>query len=366
MRKYTHRGATAALALATLFITGTAPAQQLTYSAVKPGYTVSSIELGQPFGGAIAAHPTDRNILYVSVGGWGANSVLEVTLDTGATRAITPTIGAIGGLAVLANGDLAITDNGDATYDTILRARDLNADGDFLDDGEITQLIEPILADFSFTGAHMTVAPAGNAAGIPAGALLVQTADGGAGSEVLVITNPETAPAYAPPGGAYYSGFMYNGGLAFTPAGYLLVGISEFPTGKINALINSNADDVITPDEVRTIVDDTVLANSVSDIAVTAGNQLLTTENSGLVRMFDLPADLATGSVGTPETLVETNAVYLATVCLDDPAAPFSPGTPGQKVTAYVGGFAPTGSATNLLAITPRNTTAAADWQMFE
>ncbi len=359
----THSGIAAAVAFA---MNQPAIADTLEITTLAPGYLAHSIELGVGFGGAIAQHPADENILYASVGPYSMHSILEVQLDTGTTRTVTPVVGNVGGLAVLANGDLAITDNDDFTSDTILRARDLNADGDWLDAGEITELIAPILTNGSFTGAQLTVAPAGNQAGIPAGSLLVQTADGGTNSEILVIQNPESNPAYYPSGAAWFSGFNYNGGLAFTPEGHVVCGISEFPAGRVAALVNTNADDNIDAGEFNDIVTTSQLTNSISDLGTTGDGKLITSENGGTIRMFQLPDNLLAGTA-TGTVLAETNAGYVSSARVDFPARPFTRGAASPLATVYIGGFVTFPAATNLLAITPKTgPSSAAGWELFD
>lgn len=364
VNRITH-GAAFAAAFAVL-MPPAAFADTLTASYIAPGYFAHSIELGVPFGGAVAQHPEDEGLLFVSAGNYANHTILEVQLDTGTTRTITPKVGNVGGLAVLNNGDLAITDNDDSSSDTILRARDLNGDADFLDEGEITELIQPILTGSSFTGAQLAVAPGDNASGIPAGALLVQTADGD-NSEVLVISNPEDAPAYYPPGAAWFSGFTYNGGLAFTPEGNVLCGISEFPIGRIAALVNLNGNDRIEPGEHHDIVDGSVLENSISDIGASADGKVIVSENSGTIRMFQLPEDLLAGTA-TGGVLAETNGTYVSCARVDFPDRPFIRLDGSRpRATVYLGGFVSYPAATNLLAITPLAGPASArGWELYE
>ncbi len=356
----------AACAAALAFAAPACKANSLEVTSLAPGYVAHSIELGVPFGGAVAQHPQDENILYCSAGNYASHTILEVRLDTGTTRTVTPKVGNVGGLAVLGNGDLAITDNDDLTSDTILRARDLDADGAFFAPGEITELIAPILTGSSFTGAQLAVAPHGNAAGIPAGSLLVQTADG-TDSEILVITNPENAPAYYPAGAAWFSGFTYKGGIAFTPAGHVLCGISEFPTGRVAALVNSNGNDRIDTGEQHNIIDGSVLTNSISDIGASADGKLVVTENSGTVRLFNLPSDLSSGSA-RGGILAQTNGNYISCACIDFPGRPFTQSaTAGSRATVYLGGFVTFPAATNLVAITPvAGPASARGWELYD
>lgn len=356
-----------AVACAVGFSAASAQADTLSASLLAPGYTAESIELGVPFGGAVAQHPTKANIVYVSAGNYGEHTILEVNTDTGTTQTVSPQVGNIGGIAVLNNGDLAITEN--MVQDTILRARDLDADGLFLSPGEISTLIAPPGAPGTFTGEQAMVVPAGNAAGLPAGTLLVQTADGGSSSSLLAIGNPESAtPGYLPPDAGWFTGFTYNGGMGFSPDGHVVMGTSDFPVGRVLALVNANNNDRIEPEEAREIIGSDVLEDSISDLAVSGDGLLVTTENSGLVRWFDLPADLATGTVQTSGVLALTNGVYLSAARLREPSKSFRSGAAWSASTSLLlGGFVSYPAATNLLVIKPIPAPASAcGWMWLE
>lgn len=342
---------------------------QLVVTAVPSGYTTSSLELGLPFGGALAFDLADPDRLFASYGSFGSMSILQADVATQTTRTVAGPFGNVGGLAVLDNGDLAISEN--FTSDTIFRARDLNGDGDFLDPGEVTNLITPILGDNGdYTGGQLAVAPAGNSSSIPAGALLVQTADGQTSSELLVITVPDTAaPAYQPGSGAYYSGFQYNGGFGFSASGHLILGESRvenftfLPSGRILALVNLNGDEDIDPGESFELAGPGALNAGLSDLAVSGDDRVFFTENSGDVRSFPLPADLLS-ETANPSVFAQTNGAYLSTVRFDRTGPSFSPGNP---VRLYVGGYLPGFvQATNLVVITPAAVSAAQDWGIYE
>jgi hypothetical protein len=344
-------------------------AAHVNVTGIPYGYGVQSIELGVAFAGSIAQNPLNDNQVFVSVGGFGTNSVVRVDTQLGTTTTVTGVLGVVAGMTILSNGDLVITET--FTSNTILRARDLTADGDFLDAGEITELIAPILT-VDFTGAQAAVAPAGNVSGIPAGSLLVQTSDGATDSELLVIENPTTTPAYRPPGAAYYSGYQYNGGFAFDQAGNIIFGISQFSmitflsSGKIAALVNSNSDPDIDPGESNVLVDETTLNAGLTDLTVSNEGTAYYTENSGAVKGFQLPANLLTGS-GSPSTFLQTDSAYLSIARIDFPGRPFVPTTSSPRARMYVAGLdASFGSATNLLIVSPVVPTAAAGWEMYE
>lgn len=346
-------------------------ADHLTATSIPAGYTSSSLEIGVPFGGAIAKDTVNANRLYVSVAEitYGPQKIVAVDASNGTTTTVSPSLGTIGGMACLTNGDLVFTEN--YTSDSIFRAHDGDADGDFLDPGEITQLISPILADGNFTGTWVAVAPGGGPSAIPAGSVVVQTADGGTSSELLVIQNPATSPSYRPRGGAFYSGYQYNGGIAFDAAGDVVCGISQFnfsnftSSGRIVGLVDTNADGVIGPGESNLLVGEADLTAGLSDLAVSAEHRVFFGENSGAIRTFTAPANLLSGSA-TPSVFANTNALYLSVLRFDAPQNSFAPNAGANSARLYVGGFASyPNAATNLLVIQPTATSAVSDWQLY-
>jgi hypothetical protein len=345
-------------------------ADQIAFTSVPAGYNSGTLELGAPFAGALCANPADTSKIYVAIGSYLNESIALVDTVSQTTSVVATGFGAIGGIAVLGNGDLVVTEN--ATSDTIFRLRDQNSDGDFLDAGEVSELIAPILADGgNFTGAQITVAPAGNAAAIPAGALLLQTADDNTSSELLVIENPETAPAYRPAGGAFFSGFQFNGGIAFDSAGNVIMGESTFDwltftsSGRIYALVNSNANETIDSGESHIIVGPTNMPAGLSDLAVSAENAVFFTESSGNIRTFALPLDLLNGSA-TPSGFATTDAGYLSVCRFNDPMRNFAAGSPGPHARLYVGGWTSSWTpATNLLWLEPTPASSVEEWSLF-
>lgn len=352
--------------------TSRALATSLIIQSLPAGYTSFSLVLGQPFADTVAVDPSVQNRLYAAVGFFGNESILRVDTTLGTTSTVATGLGSIGGIALLSNGDLAITENG--TSQTILRAHDLNADGDFLEPGELTELIAPILADsgFGFTGTQLAIAPSGNASSIPAGSLLLQTADGGTSGEVLVVQNPTSAPAYRPAGGAYFSGLDYNGGIAFDSAGNLVVGESVYPNGRIYGLVNTNVDDHISSGESHILVDVAAIPNGIADLAVSqdgrvffAGNQTTFGSGDAKIFAFQLPPDLLTGS-GTPAPFATTNAAYISSTHFDDSTRNFTAGASVNQARLFVGGLDGTFTGfTNLVVITPTVITAINDWRLY-
>lgn len=346
-----------------------ATAEPLKVLSLPNGYTSHSIELGMLFAGAIAPGPAASNKVYVTAASvaYGPQHILAVDTVAGTTTPVAGPAGSIGGMAVLPNGDIVFAEN--MTSGSIFRAHDGNGDGDFLDTGEVEELIAPILADspFGFTGAQIAVAPAGNASAIPAGAVVLQTADGGTSGELLVIENPAGTPAYRPAGAAYYSGFAYNGGVAFDPAGNLVMGTSTaFFTGNIVALVNTNANQQIDAGESHVIVGDAHLGSGMADLAVSGEGQVFFTETSGAIRSFALPANLL-GGTAVPQVFAQTDGAYLSAVRFDDPARTFAPGAGGSTARMYVSGYLGSWTpATNILVIEPAPLSAVGDWTMYE
>ena len=344
--------------------TALANADSLVVAALPTGYTAGSVELGQPYAGALAVDPSQPRTLYAATSYFGSHDILKVDADSGTTRVVATGFGNIGGLAVLANGDLAITEN--FTSDTTFRARDLDSDGAFLSPGEVTELIPPTFHDGNFSGAQLATAPAGNAAGIPAGALVLQSADGGTSGELLVILDPGTAPAYAPADAPFADGLNYNGGFGFDSSGNLIVGSAGFLTGEILAMVNTNNNDRIDPGERNVIVPAPSLGLGVSDLAVSAEDFVFFGENSGFVKSFNLPAQLLTATA-IPAVFAQTNSTYLSTLRLDVPVRSFAPGASQPAARLYMGGYLPGfASATNLVFIEPQSVSSVPDWQVYE
>jgi hypothetical protein len=354
-----------------VMVTSNCMAAQLVLSGLPAGYTTSSIELGQPFGGALVADPANTDRLYVAAGFFGNQSILRVTLSSGTTSTVATGFGSIGGIAVLGNNDLAVTEN--FTSQGLFRARDLNSDNDFLDAGEVTELIAPILADSgaTFTGAQVTVARAGNAAAIPAGSLIVQTADGGTSAELLVVQNPTTAPGYRPTGGAFFGGFAYNGGVAFDAAGNVIMGESVIPGGRVYALVNSNADQAIGAGESHVLADTAAIPDGIADLAVSADGRVFYGGNgpgfspAATLMWFQLPGNLLTGS-GTPAVFANTNSTYLSAVRFDEPTRSFVAAAGGNTARLLVSGLDGTFAGfTNVMVVRPSGVSGVGEWEMY-
>ena len=348
----------------TLTLASVALAESLHAISVPAGYTSSTVELGLPYAGAIAFSPAPSTKLFAAVGSFGSMQILSVDSDTGTTIAVANGLGAIGGMAVLSNGDLVVSEN--FTSDSLFRARDLDSDGKFFSDGEVTELIPPAFHDGNFSGAQMVVAPAGNPSGIPSGSLVLQTADGGTSGELLVIQNPTGVASYFHTDAPYADCLNYNGGVAFEPNGALIVGSAGFLTGEILAMVNTNNNDRINVGERNMVIPSLFLGLGVSDLSVSAESKVYFSENSGIVKSFALPYPLLTGST-EPAQFAHTNSAYLSTVRLDFPERTFAANAASPSAKLYLGGYL-SGyvAATNLVVIGPLNTAAVMDWQAFE
>lgn len=367
MRRFAGIVAGSALLTAAL-MTGQARAAHLEVYSLASGYTSSSIEIGMYFGGALAVDPVQQSrvIVSASLAPYGSQYLVAVNTANGTTSTLAGPVGNIGGIAVLANGDIVFTEN--QTSDSIFRARDINADGDCADAGEVTQLIAPILADSpsGFTGGQIVVAPSGNVSQIPAGALIIQTADGGTSGELLVVQNPTTAPSYVPASGAYYAGFPYNGGVVFDQAGHVIVGEAGFYTGRVVALVNTNGNSTIDAGESNTILPASALTEGIADMAISKEDRVFFGANSTELKSFVLPPNLLTQTTAS-EWFATTNAAYTSALRFDSTSKSFSSsaGTSGAKL--YVSGLlAPYWDpATNIVSIQPSPSSGVGDWQIY-
>lgn len=340
-----------------------------TQPPIPAGYSVRSLDLGLPYGGALAVDPTNPDRVYVATGSFGDMDVISVNTVAGTTTTVAGPFGNIGGMTALPNGDLLISEN--FTSETIFLAHDANLDGDFFDAGELAPLIPPLLRYGDYTGAQMAVAPAGNAAGIPAGVPLVQTADGAASSSLLVIDTTTSPAALRPAGGAFFTGFEYNGGVAFDPDGNVILGESRFTwvpyalSGRIFALVNTNGNEAIDAGESHALVDEPQLPLGLADLTVSKERTVYFGDNSGVVKSFPLPGNLLMGS-GSPVPFIGTNSIYVSTVRIDDVSKPFTSGATGNTARLYIGGLDSSYAGfTNLLILEPTAPARVQDWQLY-
>ncbi|MCB9770172.1 MAG: hypothetical protein H6752_18390 [Candidatus Omnitrophica bacterium] len=347
-----------------LFSLHGAQAQKLNFTSAPQGYEATSIDLPNLFTGALGVDPTNENRAYASVGSFGENRLALVDLETETSWIVaTGPFGAISGIAVFSATQIALVENGSNPEgppdETILLATDSNADGDFDDDGEIEELIAPILigpdSQFGFNGAQARIAPLGDPSGIPSGSLIVQTADGNGNSELLVIEDPLGSPAYRPDGAAYFSGFDFNGGFDFDSAGNILLGSLSSTTfqGQIEMLVNTNGDEDIDPGESNLIVEGERLSGGLSDLAIDADNHAFCT-SSGIVATFAVPVD-PLNKEATPSVFIETDSFFLSGILMNTKSKSFIPYSGPDGAKMIVGDGIGT---TNLMILTPSASSA--------
>jgi hypothetical protein len=342
------------------------PAAELAFVSVPQGYHAGSIHLPRGFTGALGVDPTDDQIVYASVGGFGDVDLSRIDLHSGtATIVAEGPFGNIGGIAVLSATEIVLVENAGAAGGppdkTILLASDLNADGDFNDAQELRELIAPILEGFfGWSGAQARLVPPGSPASIPSGSVLIQTADGSGAAEVLVVTDPLGSPTYRPAGGAFFAGFDFNGGLDFDSQGRLLVGAATVidPTtfviaGQVFGTQNLNSDQVIGASESHILVPSGQLPSGISDLVVDREDDAFCT-SGGSIKTFHVPANVLSGEVAVTD-FAPTHSSFLSAVLLNSRARSFEPFSgPGGAILLVGGGF----GETNLLTLTP---TAKAD-----
>jgi len=349
--------------------------QTIHFTSVPDGYTTGSIALPRPFGGALGRNPADETSIYASIGVFGDMNLARIGLKSHSVRIVAAgPFGALAGIAALSANQIVLIDNASAPGgppdDTILLATDANGDGDFNDGGEIVELIAPILTGASWTGAQARVAPPGNPSKIPSGSVLIQTADGSGGAEILVLANPLTAPAFRPPGSAYFTGFDYNGGFDFDSRGRLIMGTLEGTgfTGQVFALVNTNADEDIDPGESNRVA---AGENGMADLVVDAEDDVFfagaDSSFVASVRTFDVPDDPLT-QTADPVNFATTDAGFLSAILLSPRTRPFEPRSGPNSaaliVSGWTAGFEP---ARNLLILRPEGGPAAAShWRRYE
>jgi hypothetical protein len=357
-----------------------AHSQTIRFTEIPDGYVGGSIQLPREFGGAMSVSSSDSNALYVSVGGFGDQSIAKVDLRAGEAEIVAAgPFGSIGGLAAIgrialgpggapfAVADLVIVDN--ATSQTLLLARDGNLDGDYDDEAEVRELIAPILVDgaFGFSGAQARLVPPSAPAGLPPGSIVFQTADNFGQAELLVVVDPLGAPMYRPPGRAFATGFDFNGGFDFDRRGRVIMGTLESAgfTGLVFALDNANGNQVIDLGEATLLVSG---ENGMADLVLDAEDDAFIAgadENFvAAIRTFRVPEDLADAPVAV-ETFAPTDAGFLSGLAIASHSLAFEPNA-YRGATLIVGGFtADFAAARNLLTLTPVMPLAARSWREY-
>ncbi|MCH8334087.1 hypothetical protein IIC65_09150, partial [Candidatus Sumerlaeota bacterium] len=352
-----------------------ARAQTIRFTSVPDGYTTGSIELPREFSGALGVDPTDDNVIFASIGGFGDMDLARINLLDGSVTIVADgPFGTIGGIAVLSPSRIVIVENSGVpgsglTTDTLLLASDLNLDGDFDDAGEISELIAPILTESgNFTGTQARVTPAGNPSGIPSGSVIFQTADGGGNAELLIVENPLTAPAFRPMNAAYFSGFDFNGGFDFDSSGRIFMGSLDGAsfTGDVHALVNVNGNETIDAGESNKLVTG---ENGMSDLIIDAEDDIFFAGANELfaaaIRTFRAPGDPLVGTA-TPTDFAVTDSGFLTGVILNSKERGFEAGVAGGA-TMLLGGFtADFSGGINLLTLKPLPLSSARNWALYD
>lgn len=347
--------------------------QVLSFTSIPSGYTGDSIPLPRTFAGALAADPNDDLTIYASIGSFLDAELVRIDLASGAVTTVADgPFGNLAGIAVLSATQLALVDNASAPGGppdrTILLAQDLNADRDFNDPGEIGELIEPILTGFfGWSGAQARVVPTGNASGIPSGSVLIQTADGGGEGDLLVVADPLGTPDFRPTGGAFFTGFDFNGGLDFDSAGNLLVGAANVidPTffvivGNVLALEDVDQDESIGAGESNQVVSGEQLPNGIFDLIIDAEDDVFVT-SGGEVLTFPAPAAPLL-ETATPSLFVGTNSFFLTGLMINSKLRQFEPSSGSNGATLVIGsGF----GELNLLSLRPEITASVENWELY-
>lgn len=319
-----------------------APAQEVSFSSLPPGYIAGQIPLGAGnSASALAPDPEDENFIYVAGMFGTVRRIVRLDLRDGQRTVVftCPTTVSVSGFAVLRADVMFISDN---LNEQIYLLRDTNPpDGDFDDPGETRDLIEPILTNpgGDWTGTAVLIVRSGaNRLSLPAGTVLFQTEDGGTTeSEVLAVVDPLTTPAYQPPGGAFFSGFNYGGGLAIDSNGRLLVASSFYPeTGKVWICEDASEDGVIGEGESNILVP---RASATTESAGLSGLAIDTTDNGYVcvgagfgatartdIQTFTLPSD-PLHTTTTVRTFATLNSPYVSAVIFNTTSRWFMPYT---------------------------------------
>ena len=355
------------MCILTFAVSNLAEAVELEFISSPGGYETGSIALPKPFAGAMGAVPGNDNLIYAVIGSWPDYHLALINLTDKTVQIVCDgPFGYVGGIAPISETQVVIVDNG---LDKIFLATDINRNGNFDDAGELAELIQPILPGTDgFTGAQARIVPPGNPSGIPSGSVVIQTADGGGAAELLVITDPTTAPAFRPLGGPYYTGFDFSGGFDFDRQGRIMMGLVTLSSwaGSIRALVNSNGDEDIDAGEANTIVDWEL---GMADVMIDAENDILfggfNASFQGTIRTCPVPDDPLT-AIAAPRDLAVTNSGYLSAILLNSKTKPFDRGTGPNGATLLIGGYVGLDSADNLLTLTPKIPTAASNWERYE
>ncbi len=367
------------------------PAQPGIVTSVASGYAVTTIPLpgGATFAGAFGNQANNPNVVVIYYDD-GVNDVIgavDLVAET-VTPLLSDTefaLNFVGGCALIDDDHLVWADNANSGLpgEDVYLATD--ADNDGFEASEVVSLtskgltIDDPTGQADFTGSKIKVIPAGGYAGLAAGDVLIQSADGSAGpSELLAIRGITTGtPSFVPtPGVTNETWFRgtgslaqhYDGGTAFGPSGSILAGsgLNDFTTARLMAVRDVNTDGQINP---------LTEANDLGDLA-TGGLYDLSANTEGRVFLCSGPdiktaqIDLTSGDVLTaPPLTTTTNLVttsspffFLGGVFLNDPSLPFAPN--GDPLTSARLVFADYGG-TELYIVRPQAGAAVDDWTTY-
>ena len=101
-------------------------AQTIEFTSFPAGYFPDSVTLPRPFAGALAADPTDPEIVYAAIGAFNDMEIARVNLATkGVTTIASGPFSSIGGIAVLSPTQIVLVENAGTVanpypFDTIL------------------------------------------------------------------------------------------------------------------------------------------------------------------------------------------------------------------------------------------------------
>jgi|GEM_PF-559637 len=354
-------------------------AQLISVTSVPEGYEAGAIALPEAFAGALAAHPSNPNVIYAAVGSYGASHVCRIDFSNPGAPAVTTILSIdvdyIGGMAILDDHTFLITNNADVggplPGETILIARDFNpADGDYDDPNEVTELIAPILEDdpvgMKFTVSKIRVVPSSGPGGLEPGRVLVQTSDT-TETELLVIDQPASpsTAAYVPAGGAWFSYAGYDGGLDFTSTGYAIMGTLDYMfSGAVYALRDSGG----TPNQIDTPAEAHAFLTGLwgcSDLTLDGADRGYVAVY-GDVMAFDIPADPLTQST-TASTFVSTNSGFLTGILIQSKSLNFAPNSGPGGARLFFSGWNSTFSAVDsyLYYVTPTPLSEVANWTLY-
>ncbi len=370
------------LTVLTLVVTLIAPVSWPFAERLRAGFQVTFIDPpGDTFGNAVAVDPSDPNVVYIPIGGtfWTTQDIYRVDLTVPSSPVfelvaagafdvssfpgfvdgddvLDSKFGSIWGLTVLPGGELILVDNNAQLGppiipgDTVFIARDLNADGDFLDvvggEPEVTELIDltaalppgtipPGAGPAGFTGVQAKIAPVGST---HAGDVFVIDSDKDGAGEVIRIDDPTGTPS----ANVFFAGLDIGSGLAWDGDVLFASELDDsFAFGRLWRLEDLNADGDAQDGGEATLVSS--LLPGAFDIALTNDGALnLTTLGEELFELSPVAAAAPPGRFVTGLG----GLMSLGGVVPDGTANPFAPnaGPGGQRLYTSGNDFAGTSS----------------------